>query len=415
MRILYLNHYAGSPKHGMEYRPYYLSREWLKAGDKVNILAASYSHLRQNNPKNLPGLFGEEEIDGIIYSWYATPGYKGNGIKRVLNIFTFLFQVWNMSRFFINKWTPDVVIASSTYPLDIYPARFLAKHAKARLIFEVHDLWPLTPVEVGGMSRLNPFIWLLQRAENFAYRKADTVVSMLPCAKSYMMEHGMAEDKFHYIPNGIAVDEWESAAVPLPAAHEALLSRLRAEGRFVVGYAGGHGLANALDTLLDAAAQLGDAPVSFVLVGDGPDKTALETAARERGLAHVHFLPPVEKAAIPSLLARMDALFIGWRKLPIYRFGINPNKLFDYMMAGKPVIHSVEAGNDTVRDADAGISCAAEDPAAIADAVRQMMALPEEGRERLGANGRRYVQENHDYRVLAKRFQALFRPRKDAK
>lgn len=415
MRILYLNHYAGSPKHGMEYRPYYLSREWLKAGDKVNILAASYSHLRQNNPKDLPGLFGEEEIDGIIYSWYATPSYKGNGIKRVLNIFTYLFQVWNMSRFFVNKWTPDVVIASSTYPLDIYPARFLAKHSKARLIFEVHDLWPLTPVEVGGMSRLNPFIWLLQRAENFAYRKADAVVSMLPCAKSYMMEHGMAEEKFHYVPNGIVVSEWENAAAPLPAEHEALLARLKTEGRFVVAYAGGHGLANALDQLLEAAASLGDVPVSFVLVGQGPDKAALETSARERGLTHVHFLPPVEKAAIPALLARMDALFIGWRKLPIYRFGINPNKLFDYMMAGKPVIHSVEAGNDIVRDADAGISCAAEDPAAIAAAVRQMLALPEEERQRLGANGRRYVLENHDYRVLAKRFQALFRTGKAVK
>jgi glycosyltransferase involved in cell wall biosynthesis len=411
MRILYLNHYAGSPKHGMEYRPYYLSREWLKAGDKVNVLAASYSHLRQNNPKDLPGLFGEEEIDGIIYSWYGTPKYKGNGFMRVFNIFAYVFQVWNMSRFFINKWTPDVVIASSTYPLDIFPARFLAKHSKAQLIFEVHDLWPLTPVEVGGMSRFNPFIWLLQRAENFAYRKADAVVSMLPCAKTHMMEHGMAEEKFHYIPNGIVVSEWENAKVPLPAAHDELLSRLKAEGRFLIGYAGGHGLANALDQLLAAAAQLGDVPVSFVLVGDGPAKAELEAAARAQGLANVHFLPPVEKAAIPALLARMDALFIGWRKLPIYRFGINPNKLFDYMMAGKPVIHSVEAGNDIVREADAGVSCAAEDPAAIAAAVRQVVALPEEERLRRGENGRRYVRENHDYRVLAKRFQALFRPR----
>lgn len=411
MKIIYLNHYAGSPRHGMEYRPYYLSREWLKSGDKVNILAASYSHLRQFNPP-LPTLFGEEEIDGIIYSWYSTPRYRGNGIKRVLNIFTFLFQVMNMSRFFINKWTPDVVIASSTYPFDIWPAAFIAKHSGARLIYEVHDLWPLTPVEVGGMSRANPFIWLMQRAENYAYRRADAVVSMLPCAKQYMVEHGMAEDKFHYVPNGVVVSEWEGAQAALPDAHRTLLAGLRDAGRFIVGYAGGHGLANALDHLLDAAARIQDRPVSFVLVGDGPAKAELEQAARERGLAHVHFLPPVEKAAIPALLAEMDALYIGWRKLPIYRFGINPNKLFDYMMAGKPVIHSVEAGNDIVAAAEAGISVTAEDPAAIADAVCRMAALPPEERRRLGDNGRRYVLENHDYAVLAKRFQKLFRKAK---
>ncbi|BEV72266.1 O-antigen biosynthesis protein WlbE [Paludibacterium sp. THUN1379] len=409
MRILYLNHYAGSPKHGMEYRPYYLSREWLKSGDKVNILAASYSHLRQNNPKDLPGLFGEEEIDGIIYSWYATPKYSGNGIGRVLNIFVYLFQVWNMSRFFVNKWTPDVVIASSTYPLDIYPARFIAKHAKARLIFEVHDLWPLTPVEVGGMSPRHPWIWLLQKAENFAYRVSDAVVSMLPCAKEHMVEHGMAPEKFHYVPNGIVVSEWESATQSLPEVHLAKIEQLKAQGHFLVGYAGGHGLANALQELLKAADWLRDEPVSFVLVGDGPDKLALEQMARELGLGNVHFLPPVAKAAVPALLAHMDALFIGWRKLPIYRFGINPNKLFDYMMSARPVIHSVEAGNDIVREAQAGLSVAAEDPAAIAAAVRQLMAMDPAERQRLGENGKRYVLDNHDYSVLAKRFQKLFK------
>ena len=408
MKILYLNHYAGSPKHGMEYRPYYLSREWLKAGDKVNILAASYSHLRQTNPK-LPTLFGEEEIDGIIYSWYSTPRYSGNGVKRVLNIFAFLLQIMNMSRFFINKWTPDVVIASSTYPLDIYPAAFIAKHSRARLIFEVHDLWPLTPIEVGGMSRWNPFIMLLARAEKYAYRKADVVVSMLPRAKEHMMQHGMAADKFHYIPNGIEVSEWEGAGAALPAEHKKLLAKLKSEGRFVLGYAGGHGLANALDQLLSAAALLKDQPVSLVLVGDGPDKAALQAAAQAAGLEQVYFLPSVEKAAVPTLLAQMDCLFIGWRKLPIYRFGINPNKLFDYMMAGKPVIHSVEAGNDIVAEADAGFSVAAEDPQAIADAVTRMRALAPEERARMGENGRRFVLEKHDYRVLAKQFQKLFK------
>jgi glycosyltransferase involved in cell wall biosynthesis len=174
---------------------------------------------------------------------------------------------------------------------------------------------------------------------------------MLPCARDYMMEHGMAAEKYHVVPNGVDVAEWQGADTPLSAEHLAALAKLKADKRFLIGYAGGHGLANALDFLLEAAAQLQDTPVSFVLVGDGPDKAALVAKAAAMGLSNVHFLPSIPKRAVPAFLAEMDSLFIGWRKLPIYRFGINPNKLFDYLMAGKPVIHSVDAGNDMVKDA----------------------------------------------------------------
>ena len=409
MRILYINHYAGSPRHGMEFRPYYLAREWVKAGHEVNMLAADTSHLRQTNPQ-LSSKYQDEDIDGIRYTWCKTPAYPGNGLKRVINIFSFLGKVMGLSGRYLKEWKPDVVIASSTYPLDTIPAAFIAGKTGARLVYEVHDLWPLTPVEVGGMSKKHPFIRLMQWAEDFGYRKADTVISMLPCARDYMMEHGMAAEKYHVVPNGVDVAEWQGANSQLSIEHLAVLAQLKADGRFLIGYAGGHGLANALDFLLEAAAQLQDTPVSFVLVGDGPDKVALVEKAAAMGLSNVLFLPSIPKRAVPAFLAQMDSLFIGWRKLPIYRFGINPNKLFDYLMAGKPVIHSVEAGNDMVKEAGAGISVGAEDPAAIAAAVRRMVALTPNERGRMGAAGRQYVLAHHDYRVLAQRFlQAVLR------
>lgn len=404
MRILYINHYAGSPRHGMEFRPYYLAREWVKAGHEVHMLAADYSHLRQYNP-TLAANYADEDIAGIRYTWCKTPKYEGNGLKRVINIFRFLGRVMGLSGRYLKQWRPDVVIASSTYPLDTVPAAFIAGKTGARLVYEVHDLWPLTPVEVGGMSPKHPFIRLLQWAEDFGYRKADTVVSMLPCAKDYMTEHGMAPEKYVVIPNGVDVAEWQGASEPLPAEHRMRLAELKADKRFIVGYAGGHGLANALDFLLQAASQLPqDSGVHLVLVGDGPDKAALVSQAQALGLNNVSFLPSIPKRAVPAFLAECDALYIGWRKLPIYRFGINPNKLFDYLMAGKPVLHSVEAGNDMVLDAGAGISVAAEDPAAIADALQRLAALTPNQRGRMGAAGKAYVLAKHDYAVLAKRF-----------
>ncbi|SCK09815.1 glycosyltransferase family 4 protein [Vogesella sp. LIG4] len=404
MRILYINHYAGSPQHGMEFRPYYLAREWVQAGHEVHMLAADYSHLRQHNPQ-LGSNYADQDIDGIRYTWCRTPRYEGNGLKRVINIFRFLGRVMGLSGRYLKQWRPDVVIASSTYPLDTIPAAFIAGKTGAKLVYEVHDLWPLTPVEVGGMSPKHPFIRLLQWAEDFGYRKADTVVSMLPCAKDYMLAHGMAPEKYVVIPNGVDVAEWQGASEPLPAEHRMRLAQLKADKRFIVGYAGGHGLANALDFLLQAASQLPqESSVHMVLVGDGPDKAALVSQAQALGLQNVTFLPSIPKHAVPAFLVECDALYIGWRKLPIYRFGINPNKLFDYMMAGKPVVHSVEAGNDMVAEAGAGISVGAEDPAAIADALQRMAALTPNERGRMGAAGKAYVLARHDYAVLAKRF-----------
>lgn len=403
MKILYINHYAGSPRHGMEFRPYYLAREWAQAGHEVNMLAADVSHLRQTHPQ-VDGKYRDEDIDGIRYTWCKTRPYEGNGLGRVLNIFSFLARVMGLSGRYLTQWKPDLVIASSTYPLDTVPAAWIAAKTGARLVYEVHDLWPLTPVEVGGMSPKHPFIRLLQWAEDFGYRKADTVVSMLPCAKDYMVAHGMDPAKYAVIPNGVDVAEWRGEAEALPAEHRMRLAELKARGRFLIGYAGGHGLANALDYLLEAAALMRDAAVTFVLVGDGPDKEALAARAAELGLDNVMLLPSIAKRSVPAFLAECDALYIGWRKLPIYRFGINPNKLFDYLMAAKPVIHSVEAGNDMVKDAGAGISVGAEDPAAIADAARRMAATPAEERARMGAAGQAYVLEHHDYAVLARRF-----------
>ncbi|MCW3482206.1 glycosyltransferase family 4 protein [Neisseriaceae bacterium JH1-16] len=402
MKILYINHYAGSPRHGMEFRPYYLAREWVRAGHQVTMVAADTSHLRQRNPR-MSEKYRDEDIDGIRYLWCRTRPYQGNGVGRVLNIFSFLARLMGLTGRFM-QWRPDVVIASSTYPLDTVPAAWIANKTGARLVYEVHDLWPLTPVEVGGMSPKHPFIRLMQWAEDFGYRRADTVISMLPCARDYMVEHGMDPAKYAVIPNGVDVAEWQGETQPLPDEHVAKLAELKAAGRFLIGYAGGHGLANALDYLLDAAAKLADKPVTFVLVGDGPDKAALQARAAEMKLANVVFLPAIAKHAVPEFLKQMDALFIGWRKLPIYRFGINPNKLFDYLMAGKPVIHSVEAGNDMVAEAGAGISVGAEDPTSIAMAVRQMLLTSPAERAEMGARGRAFVLEKHDYRGLAERF-----------
>lgn len=399
MKILLINHYAGSPQHGMEFRPYYLAREWRRAGHQVLILAASQSHVRSTQPQA-----GGQTLDGISYVWYGTPAYVGNGFGRLRNIWSFCRQVWNDAEALAEAFKPDVVIASSTYPMDIWPARRIAKLAKAKLVYEVHDLWPLSPIELSGMSPRHPFALLCQKAENEAYRDADVVVSMLPKVHQHMAEHGLDLNKLHIVPNGIDLTEWDGKGEALNAGIAAHIAVQRAAGRLVLGYAGSHGLPNALNVLLDAAKLLKDAPIAVVMVGGGHEKARLAERVRSEGLSNVRLFDAIPKTQIPALLSRFDIAYIGWQRTPIYRFGIAPNKLMDYMMAGAPVLHSVEAGNDPVAEAGAGLTVAPEDAAAVAEGVLTLAALPVAERAAMGARGRAFVLANHSYPVLAARF-----------
>ena len=399
MNIVYINHYAGSPALGMEYRPFYLSREWVRAGHKVQMLAASFSHLRSTQ-----AAVGDTQMDGIDYRFYDTPPYRGNTLPRARNVWAFLRAVWRDAPRLARDFRPDVVIASSTYPLDIWVAKRLARLARAKLVFEVHDLWPLSPIEIHGLSPWNPFMLLCQTAEDTAYRHADVVVSMLPKVHEHMASRGLDLAKLHLVPNGITLDEWSGTAPPLRDDVGLALRSAHAAGRTVVGYAGSMGQPNALDNLLDAARILQDKPLHFVLVGDGHERERLVQRATVQGLANVSFLPPIPKAQIPSFLGGIDIAYIGWQRVPIYRFGIAPNKLMDYMMARCAVLHAVQAGNDPVGESGCGLTVLPDDPQAVAQGLLHLAALSPDERRSMGERGRAFVLAHHTYPVLARRF-----------
>jgi glycosyltransferase involved in cell wall biosynthesis len=388
----------------MEYRPYYLAREWLQLGHRVRIVASAHSHVRTRNPDPQGQSRVDEVIDGIEYTWFKTPSYNGNGTGRALNMAAFVTRLFREGPALVREFSPDAVIASSTYPLDIWPAHRIARLSRARLLFEVHDLWPLSPMELGGYSSRHPFIMLLQAAENYACRHADAVVSILPRVREYLEAHGMAPHKLHLVPNGTDASEWLSPPAPLPAAVADTLASLRQRGRFMVGFAGSHGIANALDTLLDAAVLMRNDPVVFVLAGAGPEKERLRQRARNEGLDNVCFLDPVAKKYVPALLAGFDLAYIGLQRQPLFRFGVAPNKLIDYMMAARPVLYAVEAGNDLVAEAGCGMSVTAEDAPAVVQAIRAMRAMDPDRREALGLQGRKFVLDNLTYPVLGQRF-----------
>jgi glycosyltransferase involved in cell wall biosynthesis len=397
MRILLINHYAGSPELGMEFRPYYFAKEWQKQGNEVLIIGATYSHLRKKQPQQ-----GYQNIDGINYFWIKTNRYHGNGIKRLWSMILFVFKLLFCHKKRVKTFSPDIVIASSTYTLDNYVCHRFAKICNAKYIYEIHDLWPLSPMELGGMGKYHPFIMLMQWAENYAYKHCDAVVSMLPNAKNHCIEHGLAESKFFYVPNGVVVEDWINVK-PIPQHLQNAFNSLKTKHNFIVGYLGGHAISNALNILIETAKLLQKyIDIKFFIVGDGVEKKQLIKKAD--GLQNVFFEDTVSKLSVPNLLQEFDVGIFGAQKCKLYQYGVSFNKMFDYMMAKLPIIQYIETVPDIPKTVSCGITVEPDNPQALAEAILQLRNIPKQERLKLGENGYQFVLKEHSYSVLSERF-----------
>lgn len=411
MNILYIDHYAGSPEMGMEFRPYYLAKEWIKMGHTVRIVAGDYSHLRIHNPE-VKEDFQEEAIDGITYTWLKTGSYEGNGVSRALTMFRFVYKLRKKACWIASNWDPDVIITSSTYPLDTYAGQRIKNYSKKLsrnekapiLIHEVHDMWPITLIELGGMKKSHPFVVLMQLAENSFCMNSDYVVSLLCAAKHYFVDHGMKQEKFKTIMNGVVLEEWSNPS-PLPVEHAELLSRLHKEGKFIVCFFGSVNASYSIDYLIKALEKLSIDTVAVVIVGEGNQKEELLRIAGK----NVFFLPRIPKTSIPSLMDMIDCCYVGALRNDMFRFGICMNKLFDSMMSGKPILYAVEAPNNFIEEYDCGISVDAEDSDALADGIKRMISFSNEEREAMGENGRQAIKDYFSYEKLAQQFAELFK------
>lgn len=402
MNILLINHYAGSPEMGMAFRPYYFAREWVKMGHRVDIIAASYSHLRRKNP-DVTQDFQTEDIDGIKYHWIKTRTYEGNGASRAITMAQFISKLWTHTGKIIREMEPDVVICSSTYPLDTFVGQRIRKKSKkkVKLVHEVHDMWPATLIEVGGMSKYHPFVIAMQIGEDSAYKHSDKVVSLLPYAEDYMKEHGLADGKFVCIPNGIVEEEWENPE-PLPEGHQKVFDELNEKGRFIVGYFGGHALSNALENLLMVANEIkGEKDVHFVLVGDGVEKKNLMRKSESLKLDNVTFLDPVPKKAVPTLCQGFDCIYMGSHASLLYRFGLCLNKMFDSMMAGKPIICAITTPKTYIEEYDCGFRVDSGDIIGCTNAIKKIKDMEEEQKIVIGENGKKACKDLFTYRKLS--------------
>jgi glycosyltransferase involved in cell wall biosynthesis len=401
--IVLINQYAGPESSGPLSRTTQLAREWAKMGIRTVIVCGSFVHTRKRiDPSNDKWIRLHHER-GVLFLVLRLPAYRGNGIGRILNTIVFVLQSVVLAFWIRWRIRPDAIVCASVHGLDILSGTVMRTRA-AVLAREVRDLWPLTLIEMGGFSKWNPAIVGLSILEKYSYRKADAVFSTLDKSDTYMCGRGLSKAKWAYMPQSIEQsDAAERRAAP-PNEIVELISNCHAQRKMVVAYTGSHGISNALTYFLQAASLVASSPIEILLIGDGPEKENLQHIAHKEKLINVHFFPAIGRRQVCQCLELADVGFIGWRSLDLYRFGISPNKLLEYMLAGLPVIHSTNDDNDLVKELNCGFSVPSESPVAIADAMTAMYRIPIQERLAMGQRGKNFVLSFRTYSSLAEKY-----------
>ena len=392
-----VNHYSQAPSGTGGTRHHSLARHLQRHGWQSVIIASSCEH----NTGRQRLVAGEqqrfERCSGVDVLWLRVAGEPSSGgWRRFATMLAFAFTLLRPATTRALP-RPNVVIGSTVHPFAALAACLLARRSHVPFVFEVRDLWPRTLVAMGAIRAGGPLDRGLAWLERWMAHRAARIIVLMPGGIAYYQALGIPSSRLLWLPNGA-----ELPATPPPPP--------RIQPRpFQLFYFGAHGPANALDTVLDAMALIqsrGVGPDQLILrlIGDGSRKAALQQRAKTLCLSAVRFEPAVPKQALAALTAEADAFVVAMQPLPeLYRYGISFNKLFDYFLAARPVVSASCAAHDPVQAADAGLVVQAGDHLALADAIEELTRLPLDERERLGHNGRRYLEQHHAYGHLARK------------
>jgi len=343
-----------------------------------------------------------EEMDGVQVLRLPLYPYHGrSGALRVVNFLSFAVSALLLGPLLCSS--ADIIYVYHP-PLTIgLPAWVIGLLRRVPFVYDIKDMWPET-LRATGMMESNTVYSMLNFLAKFIYTRAAAIVVPSPGFKRNLLNKGVAADKIYIIPN------WADEKIYQPVPPDSALAKeYGLAGRFNIIYAGNIGLAQALDTVVEAAQQLSDLPaIQFVFIGDGVDEPRL----RQRVVAYkdknVRFLGRQPAERIPYFLALADVLLVHLKRDPLFEITI-PSKTLAYMACGRPILMAV-AGDaaDVIRSAGAGLVCAPQDPEALASTVRTFYMMPAVERERMGQAGREAFLKHYTRHALMDQYETLF-------
>ena len=396
INVLLINQYSYPPGRSNWRRHFDIFKNFSKESYNIDIICGSFVHDRKEKILNKGEKYRLINSEGIKYHVLSGISYKSK-IVRMLSMIQFFFKVLFFSKKLKDK--PDIVYASSPHPFNGLAGMYLARKYKCPFILEIRDLWPETWVAMGATTKKSVLYKVFAYIEKVLYKNADKIVT-LTANKDYYTSVGVDEKKVEIVSNGVDLAKYDSLL-----REESPIKF--SENKFNILYTGAHGTANCLEFILEVAKLMENDEIIFNFIGEGEKKEELIKQSEEYNLKNVRFYSPINKNFIPSTLKNGDAMILPIRDELLYKYGISPNKIFEYFASSKPIIFSGNVVNDMVKEADAGISVEAENIERIKGAVLSLYNMSKEEREILGKNGRKYVEENYDTKVLSKKIEKI--------
>lgn len=397
MRITYICQYFSTPQKGVAgSRAYEFAKRLVARGHKVTIISGIYS-LKKKSEDN-EKFIRHEEQDGMKIIWINLVYSTHQG---------FFYRLWNFILFSaVSSWialrSPCNLVFATSPPLTVGIPGLLVKWFRRKsFVFEVRDLWPEFPIAMGVLKN-RVAIWMIKRFEEKIYKSSSRIIALAPGIRDSIAQTGYPKEKLILIPNACDLELF------MPSGSKSIRKKLKVgDDDLVLIYMGAHGRANGLDAIVDAAAEIQErqeSGIQFVLIGDGSEKQRLINRAQMLNLTNIQFLPPMPKQELVTIVNEADVGMQILKNVPIFYWTTSPNKFFDYISAGLPVIINYPGWlAEIIKQNQCGVEVAPENPQAFADAVISMKKQRHSLKE-IGKRSRLLAEKRFNRNELAIKF-----------
>lgn len=398
MNIIYIHQYFTTRKGSSGTRSYEFSKYLVSQGHKITIITGS-SDLSDIKSKKL---FRKLNIEGINIIALNINYSNYMSFKRRIKAFLTFAILATICSLFIKK--SDIVFATST-PLTVgIPGFIISKLKKIPFCFEIRDLWPEAPIQLGVLT--NPILIRFARwLERFLYSKSNKIIALSPGMEEHIIKIGVKKQKIILIPNCSDLDLFS------PTLHDSYFrEKYQFENKFLVSYFGAMGDINGLELVVETAQVLkrrGEDEIIFVLAGDGKKKPALESFCQGNNLDNVIFVGNIPRKELPKLVASSNLCLVIIKNVPILQTN-SSNKLFDSLSGGRPVLINFGGWiKELLEKYNAGVYIEPDNPNAMANKILEIKGDPE-GRYEMGKNARKLAKEKFDRIKLAEKLEKTF-------
>jgi glycosyltransferase involved in cell wall biosynthesis len=368
MHILFLTDNFPPEGNAPATRTYEHAREWVKLGHKATIITGA-----PNFPEG-------KVFDGYKNDWYSKSYLDGIEVRRVKTYITanegFTKRILDFMSFMVSSFVAglfvkkaDVIVGTSPQFFTAISAWALAAIKFKPFVFELRDIWPASITAVGAMGRSLP-IRILEKVEMFLYKRADKIISVTHSFKTELVDRGVNGDKIDVVLNGVDLTKY----TPVNSKDKCFAEEFDLRDKFVVGYIGTHGMAHALDKVVEAAELITDIKdVRILFAGGGAAKAAIQKLVKQKNLDNIVFIPRQAKETMPRLWALCDVSLISLKDADLFKTVI-PSKIFEAMGMGLPMIASVPLGEAStiILESGAGVVIPPENPTKLAEIILEL-------------------------------------------